>query len=169
MAATVSGLDVTLVTVVQDFSQLAARWGPRAATIVNNHSARVVLAGLCRPVRDAPTCPSWSRRVKDGPARRRASTMGTAQVVAGARPVTVVGCGRGGSTPAAQGVERPHSVRFSNGVARHAAQTILAVDIGATKIKYCRVDSDGELLETPSKAHPVPVHPRAPRRVLSDR
>jgi len=30
MAATLSGLGVTLVTVVQDFAQLTARWGPRA-------------------------------------------------------------------------------------------------------------------------------------------
>lgn len=49
LAATVSGLGVTLVTVVQDFAQLRARWGERAATIVNNHSTRVVLAGLADP------------------------------------------------------------------------------------------------------------------------
>ena len=46
LAATVSGLGVTLVTVIQDFAQLVARWGPRAATIVNNHTTRVVLGGL---------------------------------------------------------------------------------------------------------------------------
>ena len=49
LAATVSGLGVTLVTVVQDFAQLVARWGPRAATIVNNHTTRMVLAGLADP------------------------------------------------------------------------------------------------------------------------
>jgi len=49
LAATVSGLNVTLVTVVQDFAQLVARWGARAATIVNNHTTRVVLAGLADP------------------------------------------------------------------------------------------------------------------------
>ena len=43
MAATVSGLDVTLVTVVQNFPRLRW-WGPRAATIVNNHATRMVLA-----------------------------------------------------------------------------------------------------------------------------
>src|ERR1035438_10846877 len=42
LAATVSGLDVTLVTVVQDFSQLKARWGARAATIVNRSEERRV-------------------------------------------------------------------------------------------------------------------------------
>ncbi len=49
MAATVAGLQVTLVTVVQDFAQLRARWGERAATIVNNHATRVVLGGLADP------------------------------------------------------------------------------------------------------------------------
>jgi type IV secretion system protein VirD4 len=49
LAATVSGLDVTLVTVVQDFAQLAARWGPRAPTIVNNHMTRLVMGGLADP------------------------------------------------------------------------------------------------------------------------
>jgi len=46
LAATVNGLGVTLVTVIQDFAQLVARWGPRASTIVNNHTTRVVLGGL---------------------------------------------------------------------------------------------------------------------------
>jgi type IV secretion system protein VirD4 len=49
LAATVSGLGVTLVTVVQDFAQLSARWGSSAATIVNNHTTRVVVAGLADP------------------------------------------------------------------------------------------------------------------------
>jgi type IV secretory pathway TraG/TraD family ATPase VirD4 len=87
LAATVSGLNVTLVTVVQDFAQLVARWGPRAATIVNNHTARVVLAGLADAtvgtylpelVETKPDAPSV-------PLRRR--PRGTAVVVAGGRPV----------------------------------------------------------------------------------
>ncbi|MFI5035394.1 MAG: type IV secretory system conjugative DNA transfer family protein [Acidimicrobiales bacterium] len=89
LAATLSGVDVTLVTVVQDFAQLAARWGPRAATIVNNHGARVILSGLADPtVRtylpeliDAPSGPAVPlRRGPPGPAR----------VVAGHRPVATV-------------------------------------------------------------------------------
>ena len=90
MAATVSGLDVTLVTVVQDFSQLNARWGPRASTIVNNHSTRMVLAGLA----DSTVhkyLPELVEPVKDRPTLAiRQRTPGTAQVVAGARPVFVV-------------------------------------------------------------------------------
>lgn len=90
MAATVSGLDVTLVTVVQDFSQLNARWGPRAATIVNNHSTRMVLAGLADST-VSKYLPELVETTKEQPAlaiRRR--TTGTAQVVAGGRPVFVV-------------------------------------------------------------------------------
>ncbi|HEY1223529.1 MAG TPA: type IV secretory system conjugative DNA transfer family protein [Acidimicrobiales bacterium] len=90
MAATVSGLDVTLVTVVQDFSQLNARWGARAATIVNNHSTRVVLAGLA----DSSVnkyLPELTEAVKERPVLAiRQRVRGTAQVVAGARPVFVV-------------------------------------------------------------------------------
>ena len=46
LAATVSGMNVTLLTVFQDFAQIRTRWGERAATIVNNHTTRVVMAGL---------------------------------------------------------------------------------------------------------------------------
>jgi type IV secretory pathway TraG/TraD family ATPase VirD4 len=51
-AATVAASRITLVTVVQDFAQLRARFGERAATIVNNHAVRLVLAGLADPSAD---------------------------------------------------------------------------------------------------------------------
>jgi type IV secretory pathway TraG/TraD family ATPase VirD4 len=90
MAATVSGLDVTLVTVVQDFSQLHARWGAKAATIVNNHSTRMVLAGLA----DASVSkylPELVEPVNERPVLAiRQRVRGTAQVVAGSKPVFVV-------------------------------------------------------------------------------
>ncbi len=87
MAATVSGLDVTLLTVVQDFSQLTARWGARAATIVNNHATRLVLSGLADPtvVKFLPELVDNSKDVKSPPIRLMPS--GTAFVVAGRRPV----------------------------------------------------------------------------------
>lgn len=89
LAATLSGLDVTLVTVVQDFAQLTARWGPRAATIVNNHAARVVLAGL-----SDPSVRNYLPELVDtanGPATPlRLGNPGTARVVAGGRPVATV-------------------------------------------------------------------------------
>lgn len=88
LAATLSGLDVTLVTVVQDFAQLAARWGARAATIVNNHGARMVLAGLADPMvkNFLPELVATGDEVV--PLRRRPP--GTAQVVAGQRAVASV-------------------------------------------------------------------------------
>ncbi len=90
MAATVSGLDVTLVTVVQDFSQLNARWGARAATIVNNHSTRLVIAGLADAT-VAKYLPELVEAPKEGnPLSIRRRVRGTAQVIAGSTPVFVV-------------------------------------------------------------------------------
>ena len=90
MAATVSGLDVTLVTVVQDFSQLNARWGARAATIVNNHSTRLVIAGLADAT-VAKYLPELVEAPREGNVlsiRRR--VRGTAQVITGSMPVFVI-------------------------------------------------------------------------------
>lgn len=90
LAATVSGLDVTLVTVVQDFAQLVARWGPRAATIVNNHTTRMVLGGLADPTVTTylPELEEQTAKARAVPIRQR--SRGTAFVVAGRRPVIVV-------------------------------------------------------------------------------
>jgi type IV secretory pathway TraG/TraD family ATPase VirD4 len=87
LAATVSGLNVTLVTVVQDFAQLVARWGSRAATIVNNHTTRVVLAGLADPTVGTylPELVETSRDTP--PLSLRLHPKGTAMVVSGGRRV----------------------------------------------------------------------------------
>ena len=90
LAATVAGLGVTLVTVVQDFSQLAARWGSRAATIVNNHATRMVLAGLADPA-VATYLPEIVEARDDRPAvPMRLRPRNTAVVVAGRRRVFAV-------------------------------------------------------------------------------
>jgi type IV secretion system protein VirD4 len=83
LAATVSGLDVTLVTVLQDFAQLAARWGPRAPTIVNNHMTRLVMGGLADPtvVNYLPELLEAKEGATVVPIRQRPP--GTATVVAG--------------------------------------------------------------------------------------
>lgn len=83
MAATVSGLDVTLVTVVQDFAQLSSRWGARAQTIVNNHSTRVIMSGLADPTvsKFLPELVTVKDGVEENPIRQRPP--GTAVVVAG--------------------------------------------------------------------------------------
>jgi type IV secretory pathway TraG/TraD family ATPase VirD4 len=87
MASTVSGLDVTLVTVLQDFSQLKARWGPRASTIVNNHTTRLVLGGLADPTA-SQFLPELFETVKDAPppVPLRQRPPGTGTVIAGHRP-----------------------------------------------------------------------------------
>ena len=87
MAATVSGLDVTLITVVQDFAQLQARWGARAATIVNNHTTRVVMGGLADPTVSQylpEILAAKPERPPPVPLRQRPP--GTGTVVAGHRP-----------------------------------------------------------------------------------
>jgi type IV secretory pathway TraG/TraD family ATPase VirD4 len=87
MASTVSGLDVTLVTVLQDFSQLKARWGARASTIVNNHTTRVVLGGLADPSA-SQFLPELFETRKDVPPSvpLRQRPPGTGTVIAGHRP-----------------------------------------------------------------------------------
>jgi type IV secretory system conjugative DNA transfer VirD4/TraG family protein len=87
MASTVSGLDVTLVTVLQDFSQLKARWGPRASTIVNNHTTRLVLGGLADPTA-SQFLPELFETPKDAPPAvpLRQRPPGTGTVIAGHRP-----------------------------------------------------------------------------------
>jgi type IV secretory pathway TraG/TraD family ATPase VirD4 len=87
LAATVSGLDVTLVTVVQDFAQLVARWGARAPTIVNNHTTRIVMGGLSDPTvgKYFPEMVVAKEDTRTVPLRQRAA--GTALVVSGRRPL----------------------------------------------------------------------------------
>jgi type IV secretory pathway TraG/TraD family ATPase VirD4 len=49
LAATCAGHGVQLVTVWQDLAQVHARYGLRAATVVNNHRARLFLPGIADP------------------------------------------------------------------------------------------------------------------------
>ncbi len=88
MAATLSGLNVTLVTVLQDFAQLKARWGARASTIVNNHTTRLVLGGLADPSVNQ-YLPELFESPKDAPPTvpLRQRPPGTGAVIAGHRPV----------------------------------------------------------------------------------
>jgi len=46
LAATGAGQGIQLVTVWQDLAQVAARYGPRAASVVNNHRAKLLLSGV---------------------------------------------------------------------------------------------------------------------------
>lgn len=49
IASTCSGLGIQLVTVWQDLSQINARYGDRANTVINNHRAKIVLSGISDP------------------------------------------------------------------------------------------------------------------------
>jgi type IV secretion system protein VirD4 len=49
LAATCAGHGIALVTVWQDMAQLAARYGGRAPTVLNNHRARLFLSGIAEP------------------------------------------------------------------------------------------------------------------------
>jgi type IV secretion system protein VirD4 len=49
LAATGSGQGIQLVTVWQDLAQVTARYGARAASVVNNHRAKVLLSGVSDP------------------------------------------------------------------------------------------------------------------------
>jgi type IV secretion system protein VirD4 len=49
LAATCAGHGIQLVTVWQDLAQIRARYGERAATVVNNHRAKLFLPGISDP------------------------------------------------------------------------------------------------------------------------
>jgi type IV secretion system protein VirD4 len=49
LASTAAGHGIQLVTVWQDLAQLQARYGPKAGTVVNNHRAKLFLAGIADP------------------------------------------------------------------------------------------------------------------------
>jgi type IV secretion system protein VirD4 len=87
LAATGSGIGITLVTVFQDFAQIEARWGDRAATIVNNHATRLVLGGLVDPRVDR-YLPELSP--KDHGVTLRRWPRGTGALISGHRPKLTV-------------------------------------------------------------------------------
>ena len=49
LAATGAGQGIQLVTVWQDLAQVTARYGSRAASVVNNHRAKILLSGVSDP------------------------------------------------------------------------------------------------------------------------
>jgi type IV secretion system protein VirD4 len=49
LASTAAGHGIQLVSVWHDLAQITARYGPRAPTVVNNHRAKVFLAGIADP------------------------------------------------------------------------------------------------------------------------
>jgi len=49
LASTAAGHGIQLVTVWHDMAQIRSRYGERAATVLNNHRAKVVLSGISDP------------------------------------------------------------------------------------------------------------------------
>jgi type IV secretion system protein VirD4 len=49
LASTAAGHGIQLVTIWHDLSQINARYGSRAATVVNNHRAKLFLSGIADP------------------------------------------------------------------------------------------------------------------------
>jgi len=87
LAATCAGHGIQLMTVWQDLSQVRARYGDRAPTVINNHRAKIFLSGTSDPATldhasmlvgdEEPHVPSFSRdpyggrTVTSSPSRRR--------------------------------------------------------------------------------------------------
>jgi len=74
LAATGAGQGIQLVTVWQDISQITARYGSRAASVVNNHRAKVLLSG----VSDTVTLDQLSTLVGEAGSVQEAVTTDTA-------------------------------------------------------------------------------------------
>jgi len=72
LAATAAGQGIQLVSVFQDLAQIRDRWGTRAATIVNNHRAKIIGAG----VSDPDTLDYVARVLGDEEVRQVSSTAG---------------------------------------------------------------------------------------------
>ncbi len=125
LAATCAGHGVQLVTVWQDLAQVRARYGERAATVVNNHRAKLFLPGIADPatlelasqlageeelvLRSVTTGPSGERSISPflrpcasfallPPDALRRMAPGTGVLLYGALPpVLVWQCSRGGA------------------------------------------------------------------------
>lgn len=72
IASTARGVGIQLVTVWQDFAQIQARYGTFSQTVINNHRAKVVLAGIS----DTPTLDYISRLIGDEAALEESRSRG---------------------------------------------------------------------------------------------
>jgi len=72
LASTAAGQGIQLVSVFQDLAQVRERWGTRAGSIVNNHRARIIGAGIADP----DTLEYVARLLGDAEIRQVSSTAG---------------------------------------------------------------------------------------------
>ncbi len=73
LATTARGQGIQLVTVWHDKSQLEARYGPKASTILNNHRAKLFLSGLA----DLSALELGAKLIGDRQTLERARSMGS--------------------------------------------------------------------------------------------
>jgi type IV secretion system protein VirD4 len=71
LASTAAGVGIQLVTVWQDLAQIHTRYGDRAATVVNNHRAKIALSGIS----DTRTLEYFSRLVGESETSRSSTTI----------------------------------------------------------------------------------------------
>jgi type IV secretion system protein VirD4 len=71
VASTAAGLGIQLVTIWQDRAQITARYGQHAATVVNNHRAKLVLSGIT----DATTTSDLAQVIGDTEVVRQSTTI----------------------------------------------------------------------------------------------
>ena len=71
IASTAAGLGIQLITVWQDRAQITARYGQHAATVVNNHRAKLVLSGIT----DATTTSDIAQVIGDTEVVRQSTTV----------------------------------------------------------------------------------------------
>ena len=70
LASTAAGTEIQLVSIWQDLAQIQARYHQRAATVVNNHRAKLVLSGIS----DQPTLDYISRLAGDTEVARQSNS-----------------------------------------------------------------------------------------------
>lgn len=71
IASTAAGLGIQLVTVWQDRAQIVHRYGDAAATVVNNHRAKLLLSGIT----DAQTTGELAQLIGETDVTRRSTTV----------------------------------------------------------------------------------------------
>jgi type IV secretory pathway TraG/TraD family ATPase VirD4 len=77
VASSGAGQGIQLVTAVQDFAQVEARWGKRAQTVFNNHVAKIFPPGISDSDTSA-TSPPWSATASFASTARRPPSMAVA-------------------------------------------------------------------------------------------
>jgi type IV secretion system protein VirD4 len=137
LASTAAGQGIQLVSVFQDLAQVRERWGTRAGSIVNNHRARIIGAGIADP----DTLDYVARLLGDAEIRQRSSTtgadgQGSTTESSGFRalaPANVLREGRPGRAVLVYGHLPPAELELRPWFADRALRRLAAADTGAER------------------------------------